>query len=187
VQINGTLPDAKPTYSDLLAATTIQLFRGYYLDAGIQWNPDQDRVNYSNVAFAWRPESRKLINVGYRYRRPTSVTDNTAIDQIEMSGQWPITQRTYGIGRVAFDKSANQLVDALAGFEYAADCWVGRFVYQRFRNTTNGYTGRVFLQVEFRGLSKIGSNPLDMLRLNVPGYEPVTARPVPTSPYDHYE
>jgi LPS-assembly protein len=86
VQINGTLPDAKPTYSDLLAATTIQLFRGYYLDAGIQWNPDQDRVNYSNVALAYRPESRKLINFGYRYRRPTSVTDNTAIDQIEMSG-----------------------------------------------------------------------------------------------------
>lgn len=187
VQINGTLPDAKPTYSDLLAATTIQMFRGYYLDAGIQWNPDQDRVNYSNVAFAWRPESRKLLNVGYRYRRATSVTDNTAINQFEVSGQWPITQRTYGIGRVAFDKSADQLVDALAGLEYAADCWVGRFVYQRFRNTTNGYTGRVFLQVEFRGLSKVGSNPLDMLRLNVPGYEPVTARPVPTSPYDHYE
>jgi len=187
VQLNGTLPDAKPSYSDLLAATTIQLFRGYYLDAGIQWNPDQDKVNYSNVALAYRPESRKLINFGYRYRRPTSVTDNTAIDQIEMSGQWPITQRTYGIGRVAFDKSANQLVDALAGFEYAADCWVGRFVYQRFRNTSNGYTGRVFFQVEFRGLSKIGSNPLDMLRLNVPGYEPVTARPVPTTPYDHYE
>ncbi|MGX0934945.1 LPS assembly protein LptD [Cupriavidus metallidurans] len=187
VQLNGTLPDAKPSYSDLLAATTIQLFRGYYLDAGIQWNPDQDKVNYSNVAFAYRPESRKLINFGYRYRRPTSVTDNTAIDQIEVSGQWPITQRTYGIGRVAFDKSANQLVDALAGFEYAADCWVGRFVYQRFRNTSNGYTGRVFFQVEFRGLSKIGSNPLDMLRLNVPGYEPVTARPVPTTPYDHYE
>lgn len=187
VQIGGTLNDTKPTYSDLLAATTIQLFRGYYLDAGIQWNPDENRVNYSNVAFQWRPESRKLLNVGYRYRRPTSVTDNTAIDQFEVSGQWPITQRVYGIGRVAYDQSAKQLVDGLAGFEYTADCWVGRFVYQRFRNTSNGYTGRVFLQVEFRGLSKIGSNPLDMLRLNVPGYEPVTARPVPTSPYDHYE
>ncbi|MDL5410420.1 hypothetical protein QSH82_24480, partial [Escherichia coli] len=85
------------------------------------------------------------------------MTDNTAIDQFEVSGQWPITQRVYGIGRVAYDQSASQLVDALAGFEYTADCWVGRFVYQRFRNTTNGYTGRVFLQVEFRGLSKVGS------------------------------
>ncbi|RZT43098.1 LPS-assembly protein [Cupriavidus agavae] len=187
VQIGGTLTDTKPSYSDLLAATTIQLFRGYYLDAGIQWNPEDNRVNYSNVAFTWRPESRKVLNVGYRYRRATSVTDNTAIDQVELSGQWPITQRTYGIGRVAYDQSASQLVDALAGLEYAADCWVGRFVYQRFRNTTNGYTGRFFLQVEFRGLSKVGSNPLNMLRLNVPGYEPATARPVPASPYDHYE
>ncbi|MFC4481555.1 MULTISPECIES: LPS-assembly protein LptD [Cupriavidus] len=187
VQLTGTSTDTKPSYSDLLAATTIQLFRGYYLDAGIQYSPEDNRVNYSNVAFAWRPESRKLVNVGYRYRRPTSVTDNSAIDQFELSSQWPITRRTYGIGRVAFDQTANQLVDALAGIEYAADCWVGRVVYQRFRNTTQGYTGRFFLQVEFRGLSKIGSNPLDMLRLNVPGYEPVTARPVPTSQYDHYE
>ncbi|WP_224077750.1 LPS-assembly protein LptD [Cupriavidus laharis] len=187
VQINGTLPDPKAGSSDLLAATTIQLFRGYYLDAGIQYNPDSEHINYSNLAFAWRPEPRKLLNMGYRYRRATSVTDNTAIDQFEISGQWPITQRAYGIGRFAFDRNANQMVDALAGLEYAADCWVGRVVYQRFRNTSQGYTGRIFLQVEFRGLSKIGSNPLDILRLNVPGYEPVTAKPVPTTQFDHYE
>ncbi|WP_458762965.1 LPS-assembly protein LptD [Cupriavidus basilensis] len=186
VQLNGTDP-AKSGYSDLLAATTIQMFKGYYLDAGVQYNPDSDRVIYSNIAFSWRPEARKTFNIGYRYRRPTSVTDNTAIDQFEVSSQWPLTQRTYGIGRVAFDLSASQLVDALAGFEYAADCWVGRVVYQRFRNTTQGYTGRIFFQVEFRGLSKIGSNPLDVLRLNVPGYEPVLAKPVIPSQLDHYE
>ncbi len=187
VQLNGTLKDAKSGYSDLLAATTIQVFKGYYVDAGIQYNPETSRVMYSNIALAFRPEARKLFNVGYRYRRPTSVTDNTAIDQFELSGQWPITRRVYGVGRFAFDMNASQLVDALAGFEYAADCWVGRFVYQRFRNTSQGYTGRVFFQVEFSGLSKIGSNPLDMLRLNVPGYEPVSAKPVPTTQFDHYE
>ncbi|CAM3244409.1 LPS-assembly protein LptD [Cupriavidus taiwanensis] len=187
VQLNGTLADPKSGSSDLLAATTIQLFRGYYLDAGVQFNPDSDRINYGNVAFTYRPESRKVINAGYRYRRPTSVTDNTAIDQFEVSSQWPITRRAYGIARFAFDLTASQMVDALAGVEYAADCWVGRVVYQRFRNTTQGYTGRVFLQVEFRGLSKIGSNPLNILRLNVPGYEPVSAKPVPTTQFDHYE
>ncbi|WP_454730942.1 MULTISPECIES: LPS-assembly protein LptD [Cupriavidus] len=187
VQIGGTDPIGKAGYSDLLAAATVQLFRGYYLDTGVQYNPDSDRVIYSNIAFSWRPEARKTFNIGYRYRRPTSVTDDTAIDQLELSSQWPLTQRTYGIGRVAFDMSASQLVDALAGVEYAADCWVGRVVYQRFRNTTNGYTGRIFFQVEFRGLSKIGSNPLDILRLNVPGYEPVTASPVIPSQLDHYE
>lgn len=187
VQLTGTLDDAESGYSDLLAATTIQLFRGYYLDTGVQYNPENDRVVQSNVAFAWRPESRKLLNIGYRYRRPTTVTDNTAIDQFEISSQWPLTRRTYGIGRVAYDMSGNQLVDTLLGLEYAADCWVGRVAYQRFRNTTQGYTGRVFLQVEFRGLSKIGSNPLDILRLNVPGYEPATPAPIPQTQFDHYE
>ncbi|MFC4432107.1 LPS-assembly protein LptD [Cupriavidus respiraculi] len=187
VQLTGTLDDAEKGYSDLLAATTIQLFRGYYIDAGVQYNPENDRVIYSNLAFSWRPEARKVLNLGYRYRRPTTVTDNAAIDQAEISGQWPLTQRTYGIGRVNFDMNANQLVDTLIGLEYAADCWVGRFAYQRFRNTTDGYTGRFFVQVEFRGLSKIGSNPLDVLRLNVPGYEPVSAAPIIPSKFDHYE
>lgn len=186
VQLTGTTEN-QSGYSDILAATTIQLFRGYYIDAGVQYNPDSSRVAMSNVAFAWRPDTRKLLNVGYRYRRPTTVTDNTAIDQFEMSTQWPLTQRTFGVGRVAFDMNQSQLVDSLLGIEYAADCWVGRIVYQRFRNTSQGYTGRVFLQVEFRGLSKVGSNPLNILRLNVPGYEPVTAQPVVATQLDHYE
>lgn len=187
VQLTGTLDDAERGYSDLLAATTVQLFRGYYVNAGMQYNPENDRVVQSNIAFAWRPEARKLLNIGYRYRRPTAVTDNTAIDQFEISSQWPLTQRTYGIGRVAYDLSGNELVDTLLGLEYAADCWVGRVAYQRFRNTTQGYTGRIFLQVEFRGLSKIGSNPLDILRLNVPGYEPAAAAPIPQTQFDQYQ
>nr|WP_231907974.1 LPS-assembly protein LptD [Cupriavidus sp. USMAHM13] len=188
VQIGGSPTiDASSGPSDLLGAATVQLFRGYYLDTALQYNPDTDRVDYTNVSFAWRPETRKLFNIGYRYRRATSVTDNSAIDQLETSSQWPLTRRLYGIGRVAFDLSASQLVDALVGFEYAADCWVGRFVYQRFRNTTNGYTGRFFFQVELRGLSKIGTNPLDLLRLNVPGYQPVPVQAVQPSQLDHYE
>ena len=187
VQLNGTAPEARSGYSDLLAATTVQLFKGYYIDAGMQYSPGTERIVYSNIAFSWRPEERKLLNAGYRYRRPTSVTDNAAIDQFEVSGQWPITQRAYGVGRVAFDLGANQLVDALAGIEYVADCWVGRFVYRRFRNTSQGYTGLPYLELEFRGLSRIGSNPLEILRLNVPGYTPVLASPVPPSRFDHYE
>nr|WP_255581937.1 LPS assembly protein LptD [Cupriavidus sp. AU9028] len=189
VQLFGTASDeaVKRGYSDLLAATTIQMFRGYYVNLGVQYNPENDRVVQSNIAFAWRPEARKLLNVGYRYRRPTTVTDNTAIDQFEISSQWPITRNAYGIGRVAYDLNGKELVDTLLGLEYAADCWVGRVAYQRFRNTQQGYNGRIFLQVEFRGLSKIGSNPLDILRLNVPGYTPAVAAPIPQTQFDHYE
>lgn len=189
VQLFGTADDeaVKRGYSDLLAATTVQLFRGYYVNLGVQYNPENDRVVQSNVAFAWRPEARKLLNVGYRYRRPTTVTDNTAIDQFEISSQWPLTRNAYGIGRVAYDLEGKELVDTLLGLEYAADCWVGRVAYQRFRNTQQGYNGRIFLQVEFRGLSKIGSNPLDILRLNVPGYTPAVAAPIPQTQFDHYE
>jgi len=32
----------------------------------------------------------------------------------------------------------------------------------------------MFLQIEFNGLSSIGTNPLKAIRGNVPGYQPLT-------------
>jgi len=36
-------------------------------------------------------------------------------------------------------------------------------------------------------LSKVGNNPIDVIRLNVPGYQPVTAQPITPSVLDQYE
>jgi LPS-assembly protein len=68
-----------------------------------------------------------------------------------------------------------------------ADCWVGRLAVQRYSNATSGYTTHIFAQIEFKGLSKVGNNPIDVIRLNVPGYQPVSAQPITPSVLDQYE
>jgi LPS-assembly protein len=62
------------------------------------------------------------------------------------------------------------LTDSLAGFEYDAGCWIGRFVAQRLSTGRTEATTRFLLQLELVGLSRIGSNPLQALKDNIPGY-----------------
>ena len=47
-----------------------------------------------------------------------------------------------------------------------------------------------FIQLELNGFSRLGSNPLETLKRNVPGYRPVNVPSGPTSPdrpFDFYE
>src|SRR3569833_790578 len=57
--------------------------------------------------------------------------------------------------------------------EYKADCWVFRVVGQRIPTAAGVATSAIFLQLELNGLSKLGSNPLDILRTSVPGNQVV--------------
>ena len=65
------------------------------------------------------------------------------------------------------------MAESLLGMEYKADCWVFRVVGQRTPTATGVATSSIFLQLELNGFSKIGSNPLDILRTSVPGYQVV--------------
>ena len=81
-----------------------------------------------------------------------------------------------------------ELNEALAGFEYNADCWVGRLVFHTFAVAPGQQTRGIFLQLELNGFSRIGSNPLDTLRRAIPGYMRLnqTLNPGRTGDYDDY-
>lgn len=187
VTLAGSAPTSVRRYSDLLGATTIQMFRGIFFDTNLQYNQDIDRIMRSTMAFSWKPDANKVINLGYRYYRADANTGQLALEQTDISAQWPLTRRLYGLGRIGYDMDAKKPSDMLLGFEYVADCWVGRLAVQRYSNATSGYTTHIFAQIEFKGLSKVGNNPIDVIRLNVPGYQPVTAQPVTPSVLDQYE
>ena len=56
------------------------------------------------------------------------------------------------------------------GFEYDAGCWIARVVAERLSTGSSNATTRLLFQIEFVGLSRLGSNPLQVLKDNVPGY-----------------
>ena len=72
------------------------------------------------------------------------------------------------------------------GFEYNAGCWIVRTVVQRFITSTGDQNRVFFIQLELDGFSRLGSNPLEVLRRNVPGYSIGTPRNASSQPLDLY-
>ena len=46
-----------------------------------------------------------------------------------------------------------------------------RLVGQRLTTTSQTTTNSVYLQIELNGLARFGTNPLELLRRSVPGYQ----------------
>jgi LPS-assembly protein len=92
------------------------------------------------------------------------------------------------VGRFNYDLQGGQATELLGGIEYNAGCWILRVVGQSFPTSSVSRTNAVFVQIEFDGFSRIGSNPLEALRRNVPGYTPLNQRPDPNRPtFDYFE
>ena len=166
----STTSDAK---SDILLLSSGRVTKELRLDANFQYSQSNQIFNRVNFGTFWQPEPMKVLNV--QYRRDIRSTDPAANFEIfDISGQWPLSARWYGVARLNYLIKEQEVGQSLVGAEYRADCWIFRFVGQR-TPTAQGVTNTtVFLQLEFNGLSSLGSNPLTALRANVPGYQKLT-------------
>lgn len=162
-QVAGNASNAE-NKSDLLAAMSGQVTPTLLLDAGIQYSQSQRKTNASSLGVRWLPGPQQVFNLQYKRDVPT------AVDLLNVSTQWPITRRFYGVGRVNYSLEEKKVSESLFGVEYKADCWVFRVVAQRTPTATNVATSSLFFQLELNGLSSLGSNPYRALRNNIPGY-----------------
>ncbi|HWV63206.1 MAG TPA: LPS assembly protein LptD, partial [Oxalicibacterium sp.] len=152
-------------------------------EATIQYSATQKDVTRANYTVSWRPEPKKVLNLSYRIDVPNELR------QIDVSGQWPIADRWYGVARINYSLDnnyaerntnplnvppANGLSEGLLGLEYKADCWIFRVVAQRIPTSTGESNSSLFFQLELSGLAKLGSDPLSALRTSIPGYQPIS-------------
>lgn len=162
-QVAGNASNAE-NKSDLLAAMSGQVTPTLLLDAGIQYSQNQRKTNASSLGVRWLPGPQQVFNLQYKRDVPT------AVDLLNVSTQWPISRRFYGVGRVNYSLEEKKVSESLFGVEYKADCWIFRVVAQRTPTATNVATSSLFFQLELNGLSSLGSNPYRALRNNIPGY-----------------
>jgi LPS-assembly protein len=161
----STIADTK---SDILLLSSGRVTRELRLDANFQYSQSNQIFNRVNFGTFWQPEPMKVLNV--QYRRDIRSTDPAANFEIfDVSGQWPLSARWYGVARLNYLIKEQDIGQSLIGAEYRADCWIFRFVGQRTPTAQGVVNTTVFLQLEFNGLSSLGSNPLTALRANVPG------------------
>ena len=173
VTLNSTTP-ARTERSDTVAALTTRLMDRLQMDASWQYNPTDGRTERTGVTVRYLPGLGKALNVGYQYNR-------NVLQNIDVSTQWPIGGNMSVVGRYNYSIQDGRILEGLGGVEYNGGCWVGRFVVQRYAVSTLSSTTALFVQLELNGLSKIGSNPLESLKRNIPGYsrinQPLAAEP----------
>jgi len=76
----------------------------------------------------------------------------------------------YTVGRFNYSTKDRRITDSILGAEYDAGCWIGRIVAERLSTGRSEASTKLLLQLELIGLSRIGSNPLKVLKDNIPGY-----------------
>jgi len=172
-------------FSDLLLLGSTSLAQRWMLDGSVQYSPDIKRAVRSIVGVRYAPGPYRTFGATYRLARGSS-------EQLELGWQWPVYGKTpdearaphagdstsgsscsgswYSVGRINYSMRDSRITDSVLGFEYDAGCWIGRVVAERLSTGRSEATTRLLFQLELVGLSRIGANPLQVLKDNIPGY-----------------
>jgi LPS-assembly protein len=182
-QPDGT-PDGAPLerrLSDALLVGSTSVLPGWTLDGAVQYSPDINRSVRSILGARYSPGPFRTVSTTYRLARGLS-------EQLEVGWQWPLygagpsgvrsaggsggscSGAWYSVGRFNYSLKDRRLTDSVLGLEYDAGCWIGRVVAEQLSTGRSQATTRLLLQLELVGLSRIGSNPLKVLKDNIPGY-----------------
>jgi len=184
-QADGT-PDGPPLeqrLSDALLLGSSNVLPGWTLDGALQYSPDLSRSVRSIFGARYSPAPFRTVGLTYRLARGLS-------EQVELGWQWPVygsrratgapraaragasscTGTWYSVGRMNYSVKDSRITDSVLGLEYDAGCWIGRLVAERLSTGRSQATTRLLIQLELVGLSRLGSNPLKVLKDNIPGY-----------------
>jgi len=169
-----TLPGEVPTTekrSNFVAQLAVTAFRHWSADAGVQWDPQTQSSERTQVNLQYKAASDSVINLGYRYER-------AVFEQVELSGAWPIRRRWNVFLRDVYSLRDHVGLERFAGFEYRACCWRVRLGARRYVNSHDSRrpqeTG-VWLQLELAGLASVGSASDASLSEAIRGYTPPEA------------
>ncbi len=155
--------------TDLVAQMSGQLSARWRLDAGVQYNPDDGELARANLGAQYKPGPGRVVNAGLRYINDL-YTGNQGLHQLDLSWQWPLARAWSGLGRINYSLKDARLVEGLLGFEYNAGCWSLRGVVQQLATAVSEKNTAFYLQLELRGLTRLGPDPLGLLRNSISGY-----------------
>jgi len=203
------LPGGTPTspgWSDIMLGAGLNWDPRWSFETVLQYNPDTRRSTRTTVHARWSPGPFRTLGVAYRRERDLNS------ESIDVGWQWPLNAlwsgsrpeldrapaaragggsscsgQWYSVGRLNYSLSDRKVVDAVLGFEYDAGCWIGRIVLEQLNSSTTSATRRIMFQLEFVGLSRLGSNLMSTLRNNIPRYQNLREDTPPPSRFTAYD
>ena len=182
VALSGVVDDdtRKWNRSDFLAGFGGQILPKVFIDTTWQFDPSNRKTKRYSAEIRYQPEPGKVLNAAYRLHRET----NSPVNQVDLSGQWPLGGRWYGVARLNYsfkddstvlttNDRGGRLIESVAGLEYNGGCWVLRGVIRRQALTSADVSTSFFVQLELSGLGRIGTNPISLLKRSIPGYSQI--------------
>jgi LPS-assembly protein len=184
--------------SNFVVQVAVNAFQSWSADMAVQWDPQTQASQRTQVNLQYKPADDSVINLSYRYERYT-------FDQVELSGAWPIYRNWHVFIRDIYSLSDHSyrdfttqetpvpggpiqgpliyapqvgFLERFAGFEYRACCWRARFGVRRYVSSHDGSqdTG-VWLQLELGGLASVGSASDASIGQEIRGYVPPEGLP----------
>jgi LPS-assembly protein len=163
--------------SDLVADVAVTAYKHISFDFDYLWNPYTHQTDKSEVSVQYRPDPRRVINIGYRFQE--NILDQQPIlKQWDGSFAWPIGGHWNTVGRWVYSMQDRQTIEQLAGFEYKSCCWKVQVVQRRYVRVTTplggvpvaGLDTSIALQLELTGLSSVGKPANTFLEREIRGY-----------------
>jgi LPS-assembly protein len=185
--------------SDIFVLGSTSAITSWGVESALQYNPESRRIVRSISSVRYTPQPFHSLSATYRLQRGSSeqlalgwqwplynarrveLPPTPAAQAVRSAGEQARNHRyaaagscsgtLYGVGRLDYSMRDSRLSGAIVGLEYDAGCWIGRLVAERQSTGANASTTRLMLQLELVGLSRLGSNPLAVLKDNIPGYK----------------
>lgn len=184
--------------SDLVVGATVNWVPQWSFNGTVQFNPKDRESVRTTLGARYMPGNYRVLSAAYRLQKNTS-------EQIDLGWQWPLRDlfgpaspdagpgrglgpgHWYSVGRLNYSLQDRRVVDLVAGLEYDGGCWIGRVVLERLQQSRSSANQRILFQLEFTGFSRIGSNPLQTLKNNIPRYQYLREEINPPSRFERYE
>ena len=176
-------PDSN-SFSNLLLDGTVNWTPQWSTRASMQWDPEIGRTMRGVIGGSYTPGPYRSITAHYRHQRERT-------EQIDVGWQWPLNDlwgsqdvgkpagqglgpgRWYTVGRLFYSLQESRLVESIVGLEYDSCCWIGRIALHRkaIQHQPSKMDNRIMFQLEFNGLSRLGSSPVRTFTDNIPNYQ----------------
>ncbi len=190
--------------SDVLFGGSINWDPRWAFDGTVQYNPKLKVSERSTFGVRYNPSAYRVISASLRRQRDLLLQRDIS-NSVDVGWQWPINDlwgdkgkdlgagrgqgggRYYSVGRLNYSVPDKKLVDAVVGLEYDGCCWIGRAVLQRTQTGVAVATTRILFQLELIGFSRLGVNPLEVLKQNIPRYQLLRDQVTVPSRFTNYD
>jgi LPS-assembly protein len=164
VQLDPATPPDTSLYSDVVTDVMLNMNKSWSVSYDQLWSPETRQNDLGTVMFGYHPDAEHILNLAYRFNRPTNVK------QTDMSFDWPLSVNWSMVGRWNYDLLQHLTLEDFLGVEYDSCCWDLQLLHRHFVTATGHGDSVIFLELQLKGLATLGRHLEDFLQSGILGY-----------------